>query len=250
MIVIPVQLSGVWVSVAWAGEAVILLALSVHLRLDALRWFAYLVLAAMLVRLAAIDTANLDLDTFRPVINWRFLPFVTGVASLYTAMLLVPRHSPNCSHPEAADEARTAPPILFGLATLTTPWILSDEVLASANSALFDLSYNASENVSILDLTLLWGVYGAGLMLLGVLRRWRWVRVVGLALLIASVVKLFAYDSQELEQVYRVHSSRRESSWSPVDCSTSVTAMRSEAFCSMTRASWPRVVATGVSLEM
>ena len=41
-------------------------------------------------------------------------------------------------------------------------------------------------------------------MLLGVLRRWRWVRVVGMALLIASVVKLFAYDSQELEQVYRV----------------------------------------------
>ena len=204
VIVVPVQLSGVWVSVAWAGEAVILLALSMHLRLDALRWFAYLVLASMLVRLAAVDTANLDLDTFRPVINWRFLPFVTGVASLYTAMWLVRRSSANFGHALAEDEAGRALPILFGMATLTTLWILSAEVLASADSALFALSYNASENVSILGLTLLWGVYGAGLMLLGVLRRWRWVRVVGLALLIASVVKLFAYDSQELEQVYRV----------------------------------------------
>lgn len=203
-VAIPVQLSGIWVSVAWAAEAVILLALSAHLRLDALRWFAYLLLATMLVRLAAIDTDNLDLETFRPVINWRFLPFATGVASLYTALWLVRRHSPNFSHPGAVDEPRLAPPMLFGAATLTTIWILSAEVLASADSALFDLSYNASENVSILGLTLLWGVYGAGLMLLGVLRRWRWVRVVGLALLIASVVKLFAYDSQELEQVYRV----------------------------------------------
>ena len=204
VIAIPVQLSGVWVSVAWAGEAVILLALSTYLRLEALRWFTYLLLATMLVRLAVIDTANLDLETFRPVINWRFLPFVTGVASLYASVWLVRRSSGDFSHPRATDEARAAPMTLLAMATLTTLWILSAEILASADSALFNLSRSASDNVSILGLTLLWGVYGAGLMLAGVLRRWRWVRVAGLALLIVSVVKLFAYDSQELEQAYRV----------------------------------------------
>ena len=210
VIAIPVQVSGVWVSVAWAGEAVILLALSSYLRLEPLRWFTYLLLATMLVRLAAFDTANLDLETFRPVINWRFLPFVTAVASLYTAAWLVRRSSSDFSHSWsitdswATSEARAAPIMLLAMATLTTLWILSAEILASADSALFNLSRSASDNVSILGLTLLWGVYGAGLMLAGVLRRWRWVRVAGLALLIVAVVKLFAYDSQELEQVYRV----------------------------------------------
>ena len=109
----------------------------------------------MLVRLAAIDTANPDLDTVRPVINWRFLPFVTGVASLYTAMWLVPRSSARFGRVLAKDEEDLAPPILFGTATLTTLWILSAEVPASADSELFNLSYSASENVSIPRLTLL-----------------------------------------------------------------------------------------------
>ncbi|MCY4617588.1 MAG: DUF2339 domain-containing protein [Chloroflexi bacterium] len=203
-ITIPAQVGGVWVSVAWAGQAVILLTLSARLRLDVLRWFTYLLLGTMIVRLAAIDTGNVDLETFLPIVNWRFLPFFTGVASLYAAQWFARRTGVDFNHPKANDEVRYAAPILFALATLTTLWILSAEVLASADSALFDLSYSASENVSILGLTLLWGIYGAALMLAGVLRRWRWVRVTGLALLIVAVVKLFAYDSQELEQVYRV----------------------------------------------
>ena len=204
VVVIPVQISGVWVSVAWSLEAVILLALSTRLRSEPLRWFSYLVLATTILRLIGIDTGNLDLDSFWPVINWRFLPFATTIASLYAAFWLVRRMRDDLNNPWLPDEARRAPPILFGLATLMTLWILSAEVLASADSALFNLSHSAGENVSILGLTLLWGIYGATLMLAGVLRRWRLIRVLGLALLIVSVIKLFAYDSQELEQLYRV----------------------------------------------
>ncbi|MCY3733584.1 MAG: DUF2339 domain-containing protein, partial [Chloroflexi bacterium] len=202
--VIPVQTGGVWVSVAWSLQAVILLALSIRLRDHYLRWFSYLVLAATIVHLVGIDTARVDLESFWPIINWRFLPFATAVASLYTAHWLARRMGDDLVNPWLPDEARSAPLILFGLATFMTLWILSAEMLASADSALFNLSASASENVSILGLTLLWGIYGSVLMVAGVLRRWRWIRVAGLTLLIISVVKLFAYDSQELEQLYRV----------------------------------------------
>lgn len=198
------QTGGVWISVAWSLEAVILIALSIPLRNHHLRWFSYLVLAATIVHLIGIDTARVDPETFWPIINWRFLPFATTVVSLYAAHWLVRRMSEELFSPRLPDEAPRAPLVLFGLATLMTLWILSAEVLASADSALFDLSASASENVSILGLTLLWGIYGSVLMVAGVLRRWRWIRVAGLALLIVAVVKLFAYDSQELEQVYRV----------------------------------------------
>ena len=203
-VVLPVQLDGALVSVSWAAYAVFLLLVSVRLRMDALRWATYVLLAALVIRLAAIETADIDLDTLRPVINWRFLAFGSGIASLYAALWLARRSSVNFGARFREVEATAAPVALFGLATLASLWILSAEILASADSARLNLSDQASDNVAVLGLTLLWAIYGAALMLLGVLRRMRLVRVTGLGLLIVSVIKLFAYDSGALEQEYRV----------------------------------------------
>ncbi len=204
-IAIPVQLDGVWISIAWAVEAVLILALSARLNLSGMRWVSYGVLGAMLVRLLGFDTFDLDLETFRPVINWRFLAFSTGIAALYSAGWLAFRNrDENAASPTEEMENRTAFPVLLALANLATLWLLSSEILASADSALFNLPGNVSENVSSLGLSLLWVVYAAVLIVLGVVRRWRWVRVAGLALLAVPVVKLFAYDSRTLEQEYRV----------------------------------------------
>ena len=205
--IIPVQVDGAWISVAWAVESVLALWLSARLGMVELRWFAYGLLAAMLVRLFWLDTISVDPETFRPVLNWRFLAFAAGIAALYASGWLSYRsleETDNLS-PVAAWENRTALPALLALANFATLWLLSAEILASADSALFNLSADASENVASLGLSLLWAVYAAVLIVLGVVRkRWRWVRVAGLALLAVPVVKLFAYDSQTLEQEYRV----------------------------------------------
>ena len=203
-VALPVQLDGALVSVSWAAYAVFLLLVSVRLRMDALRWATYVLLAALVIRLAAIETADIDLDTLRPIINWRFLAFGSGIASLYAALWLARRNGPSFGARFREVEATAAPVALFGLATLASLWILSAEILASADSARLNLSDQASDNVAVLGLTLLWAIYGATLMVLGVLRRMRLVRVTGLGLLIVSVIKLFAYDSGALEQEYRV----------------------------------------------
>ena len=203
--IIPVQVDGAWIAVAWAVESVLALLLSVRLRMVELRWFAYGLLAAMLVRLFWLDTISVDPETFRPVLNWRFLAFAAGIAALYTSGWLSHRSLEETDpSPVALWENRAALPALLSLANFATLWLLSAEILASADSALFDLSRDASENVASLGLSLLWAVYAAVLIVLGVIRRWRWVRLAGLALLAVPVVKLFAYDSQTLEQEYRV----------------------------------------------
>ena len=204
VIVVPVQLEGAWIATAWAAEAVLFLALSGRFGLDLLRWSTYLLLTLIVVRLVAIDTTNFDLDTFRPIINWRFLSFSTGVASLYSAMRLIRWGTSRASSRPLRNEASTATMVLFAVVTMVSLWILSAEILAAADSAFLDLAADVSENVSVLGLTLLWGAYGGGLMTVGVWRRWRWVRVTGLGLLTVSVVKLFAYDSRALEQEFRV----------------------------------------------
>ena len=204
VVALPVQLDGALVSVSWAAYAVLLLGVSARLRMDALRWATYVLLVALVVRLAAIETADIDLETFRPIINWRFLAFGSGIASLYAALWLTRRYSANFGSIFREVEGRAAPVALFGLATLASLWLLSAEILASADSARLDLSAQASDNVAVLGLTLLWAIYGAVLMVLGVSQRMRLVRVTGLGLLLVSVVKLFAYDSGALEQEYRV----------------------------------------------
>ena len=204
--IIPVQVDGAWIAVAWAVESVLALLLSARLRMVELRWFAYGLLAAMLVRLLWLDTISVDSETFRPVLNWRFLAFAAGIAALYALGWLSRRNHEGTDDlsPVAVWENRTALPALLALANFATLWLLSAEILTSADSALFDLSRDASENVASLGLSLLWAVYAAVLISLGVIRKWRWVRLAGLALLAVPVVKLFAYDSQTLEQEYRV----------------------------------------------
>ena len=203
--VIPVQVNGVWIPIAWAVEVLLALALSSRLRLVELRWFSYGLLAAMLIRLLSIDTLDVDSATFRPVINLRFLAFTIGIASLYISGWAAFRTREEFASSRLMEsDKRAALPALLAAANMATLWLLSFEVLASADSALFDLSRDAQENVSSLGLSLLWAIYAAAMIVLGVVRRWRWVRLAGLALLALPVIKLFAYDSRTLEQEYRV----------------------------------------------
>ena len=200
----PVQFDGVWTSIAWAVEAVMLLALSMRLGIREMRWLGYGLLGAMVVRLLALDTFDVDLDAFRPVLNWRFLAFASGIAAVYSAAWLALRRPADPDSPVEEMESRAALPALLALANLVTLWLFSAEIISSAYSALFDLPEDVAENVASLGLSLLWAVYAAAMIVLGVARRWRWVRLAGLALLAVPVIKLFAFDSRHLEQEYRV----------------------------------------------
>ena len=201
---VPVQLQGTWIPVTWAVESVLLLWLSTTLRMRELRWLGFGLLGATVVRLLGWETFGIDAETFRPVVNWRFLAFSAGIAALYVASWLENRRVDDLPFAISPAEQQATLPTLLTVANLATLWLLSAEVIASADSAMFDLSADASANVASLGLSMLWAVYAAGLISLGVARRWRWVRVGGLALLAVPVIKLFAIDSSMLEQEYRV----------------------------------------------
>ena len=203
-IAVPVQVSGVWISVGWAAESVFFLVLSQRLGVVDIRWFGFGLMAAMLFRLLGLDTFDTDSQTFLPVLNWRFLAFVSGIVALYGAAWFEYRRTRAFDLSASGLETRASLPVLLALANLVTLWLLSAEIITTAGSSWLDLSDQASENVASLGLSLLWAVYAAVLIVLGVARRLRWVRLAGLALLAFPVIKLFAYDSRTLEQEYRV----------------------------------------------
>ncbi len=206
---VPVQASGAWIPIVWALEGVALMYLSFRLGLVELRWFSAGVFALTAVRLLAFDTIIFDgiiylsaeMESYRPIINLHFLAFAVAIGALYLSAYALWRWRDQCFLPEE----RFFLPAFLVAANVLTLWILSVEVIEAIDRRyFFDVAPDVAGNVISLSLSVLWAVYAAVLIVLGIVRRDRYVRLAGLGLLAVPVIKLFAYDAFELEQVYRV----------------------------------------------
>ena len=198
------QVPGQWIAIAWTGEALVLMGVSLRLGLIELRLFSLGLLAIVLVRLLAFDTFNVDSQTFTPIINQRFLSFAVGIAGMYGAALMLWRWGALHSALWWEPLARYAWPGLLAVASLLTLWILSAEIITSVESDFVDVPGHLADDVISLSLSLLWAAYAAILLVLGMVKGWTRVRQAGLALMAIPVIKLFAFDVFALEQGYRV----------------------------------------------
>ena len=199
-IVVPIQAEGAWVAVTWAVEGIVLIWLSFRLGLYQLRLFSLGVFAIVIVRLLAFDTRDVDLETVRPIINLRFLAFAVGIASMCMAAYFLQRWR------ERLFDVREEYLILvfLGVANFLTLWILSAEIISSVDSETFDVERGIRGDVKSLSLSILWAVYAGAAIITGIVKRSRYIRLAGLALLAVPVIKLFAFDIFALEQGYRV----------------------------------------------
>ena len=99
-----------------------------------------------------------------------------------------------------------APIILVVAANLLALWALSIQVVEAVYFLVDEnVFYYVVDNIISLSLSGLWAAYAAVLLALGIIiRQGRWLRVGGLVLLAIPVLKLFLYDSFQLDQGYRV----------------------------------------------
>jgi uncharacterized membrane protein len=196
---IPVQIGNYpWVSIAWAGEFITLMWVAGAIRLPLLRYFGYMTFVIMAIRLVFIDTF-VKIPNFQPVINLRFLAFVTGILAAYTGAWLL-RHDRD-REPGWKTPAST----LWIFANFLTLWLLSFEIWNFFDyRALNGMASSAAQNAQNLSLTGIWLVYAVVLLVVGIARRSRAVRLGGLALMALSILKVFMYDVFKLETVYRI----------------------------------------------
>jgi uncharacterized membrane protein len=196
-IAVPVQFGDrAWATIAWATELVVLVWLSLTLRIAQLRWFGSAVFVIMVARLLFFDTM-IDLRTFRPILNERFLAYLVGIAALYLSAYLLWR-----GRERAPDWAALAATFLVA-ANFFTLWVLSFEIWNSLDTRTL-MTGRALRSAQNLSLTALWAVYAVILLVIGIAKRWRLVRLGALGLLAVSIVKVFVYDVWVLERVYRI----------------------------------------------
>ena len=185
-------------SVAWAGEFVALLWLARPVRLPQLRYFGYGVFVLTTGRLLFFDTA-VGIHSFQPIFNGRFLAYAAGIVAAYLGFLLLRRDR------DLVPEWKTPASTFAIAANFLTLWLLSFEIWNFFdNRVLNGMAHSAAQNAQNLSLTALWLVYAVILLVVGIARRSRAVRLGGLILIAVSIIKVFVYDVFTLQPVYRI----------------------------------------------
>jgi hypothetical protein len=154
-------------------------------RAEHLRWHGYLLLAGAGVRAASVVLGP-TVESDAPINLW-----LQGVIALLYLTGLVANHIAVRSTdqtPERAERLETAMPA----------------VLLLGATGLLSLQISRQLRPSMVTLAL--GLQGLASMLVGLLARTRVLRLCGLALLLACILKLFVYDLRELEALARIMS--------------------------------------------
>ena len=188
-------------TIAWAIEMVSFAWLSFVLKIPLLRYCSYAVFTAMFWRMLIFDT-TLDITTFKPVLNARFLAFIIGIAATYLTVFILWRRRDIITR-----EWRVAAPILLIIASFLSIWIISYEVWQSFSNSLITTEPAGREglqNAQNLSLTAVWAIYAVAGLIIGIWKKWRYVRLGSLALLAVPIVKVFVYDVFNLRTSYRI----------------------------------------------
>lgn len=199
-LVFPLQFDKEWITLGWALEGAALVWLYRRLPVPGLKVWAGALLGSAFVRLAlnpAVLTYHARTDM--PVLNWYLYAYGTAVACLLAAAWLW----------RPADERVMGTPVpsaLRALAAVLGFLLLNIEIadFFSTGAALtFSLSGSFGQDMTY---TLAWGLYAFGLLAIGIRSESHAARLGSLALLIATVSKLFLHDVWKLGQLYRVFS--------------------------------------------
>lgn len=193
-LVIPVQLDGKWMTMAWAIEGAILIWVGVRAQVSHLRWAGLALFTVVASRLMLFPIHGVQ-----PVLlNQRFGLFavviICFVAALWRSRSL---------KSDFNEEERLAFGVVGLCANIVMLWALSCEVWDYWSPSGFE-DERRSDLAQQLGLSLLWTTYATALVAAGV--RWtntalRWQ---GLALLGLVAIKVFLYDLSSLEAIYRI----------------------------------------------
>jgi uncharacterized membrane protein len=202
-IAIPLKLDAHWITIGWLIESAVLLFVAVRTRADFLRYFAAATLTLGIGRLLVYDNFRVQTLLF----NARFATYLVAIAVLAGIVVAGERFATEAEKPfvrmagvalnvlalialtlEASDYFGRQ---LTSLYQLRQPWQLNGP------HQQIELARNFSYSV-------IWLVYGAGLMGFGFWKRSAFVRWQALALIAFTIGKVFVYDVSMLQQGYRI----------------------------------------------
>jgi uncharacterized membrane protein len=189
-------------SALWSVYGATLIAYGVHRRFRALRYAGFVLLVLTTIKVAALDMTFYAAAWHVPLFNHTFMAFALLVAAYAFAARLYVRE-PNMG------EERSVVPVLVVVANVLALVALSAEAAGYFDSGAAAGGADAARTHDLklakqLSLSVIWAVYGAGLLTAGSVWRVRLLRLMGLLLLSLTTFKVFFVDLSSLDRVYRI----------------------------------------------
>lgn len=190
------------ISALWAVYAATVIAYGVRRRFTALRYAGFALLAAATIKVLARDLTFYAAPWHVPVFNHTFLAFALLVAAYAFAVRLYARD-------ESLGEERSVLPVLVVIANALALTALSAEAAGYFDSGRAAAAADAARARDLalakqLSLSVIWALYGAGLLLAGRIQRVRLLRLMALVLLSLTTLKVFFIDLSSLDRIYRI----------------------------------------------
>ena len=204
-IAIPIRLDAHWITIGWLVEAVVLFWVGDRIHSDFLSAFAIGAVVLGVARLLFFD--NFYSTTL--ILNARMATHAVAIAAL--AVMAWQGYK---RHDETGEKAAAIAVVGLNLLALIA---LSREVADYYARQMAQVRplrgqwnppqwarFHRVEIVRDFTYSTLWMAYGAILMVVGFWRRSAFVRWLALFLIAATIVKVFAYDTSQLDRVYRI----------------------------------------------
>ena len=190
VITVPLQLQGHWIMLGWAAEGAVLVWIGARMRMSALRGagLALLAVVAGWLLLLYQIAPHPGPEGLTPVANGVFVTFLAGLAALGVALQMYTNY--RIGEPDGP-QARLA--LSMALAVLGL-WVLTAELRANMGSG----------SASAFGVSLLWTIYGAAIVVLGMARSYPALRKLGLAVFGLAVLKVFLVDMASVGGAWRI----------------------------------------------
>jgi uncharacterized membrane protein len=199
-VAIPIRLEAHWITIGWFVESAVLLWVGDRIKSYLLNIFAFTALVLGVGRLLLYD----NFATSQMIFNMRMLVYAVAICVLG----LVAYHALRRSGDLAKNIGAVAAVALNVLALIA----LSLEIRDYYSHQMTTFAPGSSVIANWTDLRIardfsysaLWMGYGAMLMAIGFWKKSAFVRWQALILIALTTVKVFAYDTSELERIYRI----------------------------------------------
>ena len=192
-VAVPLGLTGVWLTTAWAAQGAILIWSGFVLGRAPMRGFGLGVLALSAVHLLSFPP-EVDAANFSIFVNDRFGVYAFVIAAVYMAAYLYRRYRDSTHELE-----RETTSLLMAVASGLTLVALSLEAIfyygfGSSNVVDWEVRQSAM-TLLLLSLTWMWALYAVGLLVVGLVLDKPLARWGGLGLLTVALVKLLLIDT-------------------------------------------------------
>ncbi|HXG63903.1 MAG TPA: DUF2339 domain-containing protein [Blastocatellia bacterium] len=189
-------------SAIWTVYGAIALFVGIRRGLKALRFASILLLCLATLKALTVDIGFHDAAWHTPLLNQTFGAFALLILALACAVWLYTRS-------QASEERAVAVPVMIVAANLLAIIALSAEASGYFEARMngVDAMAEAHRDFRLarqLSLSVIWTIYGGAMLVIGIARNSRLLRVMALLLLGLTIGKVFLVDLSSLSSIYRI----------------------------------------------